>query len=60
MNDEEPAMPSKSWEDLESEFMSTLWGRTALGSSELMAGPGRQYRAVSTWSSAPTWWKREL
>lgn len=42
-------MPSKSWAHLESEFMATLRGRRALGSSELAAGPGRRDRAVSTW-----------
>lgn len=42
-------MPSKSWARLESEFMATLRGRRALGSSELAAGPGRRDRAVSTW-----------
>lgn len=31
MNDEKPALPSKSQEDLESVFMSTLWSRTPLG-----------------------------
>lgn len=30
-NAEEPALPSKSQEDLEPVFMSTLWGRTPLG-----------------------------
>ena len=49
MGDEEPAMPSKSWARLESEFMATLRGRRALGSSELAAGPGRWDGAVSTW-----------
>lgn len=33
--DEEPAVPPKSWEDLESESMSALWGRAAVGPETL-------------------------
>lgn len=46
MNDEDPSTLSEFWEDLEFGFISTLWGRTALGSSDPVAAPGRQQRAV--------------
>lgn len=46
-------MPSQPWEDLESELMFTLWGRTAPGSSFPVVGPGRQYRAIQAQSRAP-------
>lgn len=47
IDEEEPSIPSKSWEDLESEFLLPS-GAGQLGVLRPYAGPGRQCRVVWT------------